>query len=99
MTTAKFDEEYQPRLVWDSGRRPHDFKQTGLSPALAELSRLLLLCRFGRAPAPVTPHLPQLFAAGFGLPCSGFARRYYRHRCCFLVLPLLKCFSLERSHL
>ena len=46
---------------------------------------------------PKTPHLPSLFARGFGLACSPFARCYSGNHCCFLFLGLLRCFSSARS--
>ena len=33
----------------------------------------------------------------FGLGCVGFTRGYSRHRCCVLVLPLLRCFNSGSS--
>ena len=34
-----------------------------------------------------------------GLGCSPFARHYLGNHCCFLFLPLLRCFSSRRSPL
>ena len=64
---------------------------TGLSPSLAGLSRTVLLGSFMdfavRTPACSHP----------GLGSSGFARRYFRNRCFFLFLRLLRCFSSPGS--
>ena len=35
----------------------------------------------------------------YGLGCSPFARHYLGNHCCFLFLPLLRCFSSRRSPL
>ena len=74
------------------GRR----SRMGLSPAAAELSRSLrsafpLPCR-----GPTTP-TARRHAEGLG--SSPFARHYLGNHCCFLFLPLLRCFSSRRSPL
>ena len=66
---------------------------TGLSPPMATLPMVfvyeissallrLLQPRLGRNPA--------------GLGCCAFARHYLRNHYCFLLLPLLRCFSSGR---
>ena len=45
----------------------------------------------------LTPHLPVLIAQGFSLAYSPFARCYSGNHSCFLFLPVLRCFSSERS--
>jgi hypothetical protein len=65
---------------------------TGLSPAVVELSRTVLL-RYKEFkhrtynPAQASPD---------GLGWSAFARRYLRNRGCFLFLEVLRCFSSLR---
>ena len=40
---------------------------------------------------------PRIRRNGYGLGCSGFARRYCRNHFCFLLLRVLRCFSSPRS--
>ena len=74
------------RPTWDasgSGRAA----RTGLSPAMAGLSRpLRLLSLAVRGPA-----TPADESAGLGF--SAFARRYLRNHFCFLLLGVLRCFT------
>ena len=57
-----------------------------LWPAVPGRSTELSSARGARNPGPKT-----------GLGCSVFARRYWRNRCLFLFLRLLRCFSSPRS--
>ena len=73
------------------------FTPTGLSPSKTQLSSCLgfsreRLERVHNSTSPVT------FITGFGLPCTGFTRRYFRHRNCFLFLPVVRCFRSRGSH-
>lgn len=57
-----------------------------LWPAVPGRSVELLSARGARNPGPRA-----------GLGCSVFARRYWRNRCLFLLLRVLRCFSSPRS--
>ena len=57
-----------------------------LWPAVPGRSTGLCSARGARNPGPKT-----------GLGCSVFARRYWRNRCLFLLLRVLRCFSSPRS--
>ena len=63
---------------------------TGLSPAMADLSR-----SFGYpSVVPLSPVLlPRLCRNTAGLGSCAFARHYWRNHCCFLFLRVLRCFS------
>ena len=67
------------------------FSLTGLSPSTAGLSISVLLTRKVTY-AVLTPECTHS-----GLGSSGFARRYFRNRCFFLFLRLLRCFSSPGS--
>ena len=67
------------------------FSLTGLSPSAAGLSISVLLTRKVTY-AVLTPECTHS-----GLGSSGFARRYFRNRCFFLFLRLLRCFSSPGS--
>ncbi len=67
---------------------------TGLSPCFVLRSRRLRVAVLRVRVSPNTT-LPE----GFGLDCVGFIRHYYRHRVCFLFLPVLRCFNSRRSPL
>ena len=62
---------------------------TGLSPSSVELSRSV--------PLPTSSHLrvlqPRECLDILGLGSAAFAHHYSRYHCCFLFLPLLRCFS------
>ena len=65
------------------------FSHTGLSPSSVELSRSVpLTCQH---------HLmvlqPRRCRNNGGLGSAAFAHHYSRYHCCFLFLPLLRCFS------
>ena len=60
---------------------------TGLSPCFAGLSSAVLL------PLTVTYAVRTPACTHTGLGSSNFARRYFRNRCFFLFLSLLRCFS------
>ena len=64
---------------------------TGLSPSMAGLSRTVLLSLWviNAVRTPECTHS--------GLGSSNFARRYFRNRCFFLFLRLLRCFSSPGS--
>ena len=64
---------------------------TGLSPSVAGLSSAIPLS-FKVTYAVRTPPCTH-----GGLGSSGFARRYFRNRCFFLFLRLLRCFSSPGS--
>ena len=64
---------------------------TGLSPSVAGLSSAIPLS-FKVTYAVRTPPCTH-----DGLGSSGFARRYFRNRCFFLFLRLLRCFSSPGS--
>ena len=64
---------------------------TGLSPSFAGLSSAIRLS-FTVTYAVLTPRCTHL-----GLGSSNFARRYFRNRCFFLFLRLLRCFSSPGS--
>ena len=70
---------------------PASVSCTGLSPSLAGFPKtvpLLLQVTFAvRTPA----------CSHAGLGSSGFARRYFRNRCFFLFLRVLRCFSSPGS--
>ena len=68
-----------------------------MSPSTPHRSRRLRLSRIGNKFLARTPHPPVLFALRFGLAFSPFARCYSGNHCCFLFLPVLRCFSSERS--
>ena len=67
------------------------FSLTGLSPSLAGLSRTVLLT------ASVTYAVRTPACTHAGLGSFDFARRYFRNRCFFLFLRLLRCFSSPGS--
>jgi hypothetical protein len=63
--------------------------RTGLSPAMARLSR-----RFRFSAISLTASLlPPPRRNGMGLGSSPFARHYSGNHCCFLLLRVLRCFS------
>ena len=64
---------------------------TGLSPSLAGFPKTILLS----FPVTYAVRTPRCTHRGLGL--AGFARRYSRHRCFFLFLRLLRCFSSPGS--
>ena len=70
---------------------------TGVSPSLPCRSRQPRLRLHRQLFVTRTPHPPVLFAQGFGLAYSPFARCYSGNHSCFLFLPVLRCFSSERS--
>ena len=66
-------------------------RRKGLSPAAADPSR-----PFRRRLPPPTkggPTTPGARRHAPGLGCSPFARRYWGNHSCFLLLPVLRCFS------
>ena len=65
---------------------------TGLSPAVAELSRTF----HSQDSCNVAALLPQRGRNLAGLGCAPFARHYWGYHCCFLFLRLLRCFSSPR---
>ena len=79
------------RPTWDPDRPGKRISPTGLSPALAPLSR-----GFGY-PCPCHVSVPQPRKAGLPVWAScAFARRYLRNRVCFLLLEVLRCFTSLR---
>ena len=69
--------------------RLHLASDTGLSPAMARLSR-----RFSSQDScHVAALLPQRGRNLAGLGCAPVARRYWGYHCCFLFLRVLRCFS------
>ena len=70
---------------------------TGVSPSVPCRSRQPRLRLHRQLFVTLTPHPPVLFAQGFGLAYSLFARCYSGNHSCFLFLPVLRCFSSERS--
>ena len=70
-------------LIWIS--------RTGLSPSLAGFPKTILLS------FKVTYVVRTPWCTHHGLGSAGFARRYFRHRCFFLFLRLLRCFSSPGS--
>ena len=71
------------------------FTVTRLSRSLAQHFRGIHFHRWGRMRP--THHISHGFLRGFGLICSTFARRYSWNHSCFLFLPILKCFTSQRS--
>ena len=65
--------------------------RTGLSPSLDGLSSAILLS------SSVTFAVRTPKCTHLGLGSAGFARRYFRYRCFFLFLRLLRCFSSPGS--
>ena len=69
--------------------RTSSFSHTGLSPSSVQLSRSL--------PLTTLCHLmvlqPRECLDILGLGSAAFAHHYSRYHCCFLFLPLLRCFS------
>ena len=65
--------------------------RTGLSPSLAGFPKTILLS-FKVTYMVRTPRCTHR-----GLGSAGFARRYFRYRCFFLFLRLLRCFSSPGS--
>jgi hypothetical protein len=63
--------------------------RTGLSPAMARLSRRFRFPPIGLAAS----LLPPPRRNGTGLGSSPFARHYSGNHCCFLLLRVLRCFS------
>ena len=70
-------------LIWIS--------RTGLLPSLAGFPKTILLS------FKVTYVVRTPWCTHHGLGSAGFARRYFRHRCFFLFLRLLRCFSSPGS--
>ncbi len=70
---------------------PSLISSTGLSPAMADYSKAVRLSSTDHVcgPNPRNPRVP-------GLASSPFARHYLGNHCCFLFLPLLRCFSSRR---
>ena len=66
---------------------------TGLSPALAGLSRPF----HSQDACNVAALLPQRGRNLAGLGCAPFARHYWGYHCCFLFLRVLRCFSSPGS--
>ena len=64
---------------------------TGLSPSMACCPKTVLLS------SSVTSAVRTPACTHAGLGSAGFARRYFRHRCFFLFLRLLRCFSSPGS--
>ena len=64
---------------------------TGLSPSLAGFPKTVLLS------SSVTYAVRTPRCTHRGLGSAGFARRYFRYRCFFLFLRLLRCFSSPGS--
>src|SRR5689334_2442360 len=78
-----------------------ELSPTWLSHALAGLSRPVQLTH-GLVTLLTRPYNPQRCTrniatnaprAVLGLGCSDFARRYFRNRCCFLFLQVLRWFT------
>ena len=91
-----FLEDIQPQVLWTSPCTYLDFT-TGLSPSIVERSSSLQIT--SRHDGGQTLHLLSRYRVGFSLPCAAFDRLYSRHRDCFLVLPLLRCFNSGSSPL
>ena len=70
---------------------PVRISRTGLSPSLAGFPKAILLS------LSVTCAVRTPRCSHHGLGSAGFARRYFRHRCFFLFLRLLRCFSSPGS--
>ena len=68
---------------------------TGLSPSADGLPRPFPFANFHD----VAALQPRRRRNAAGLGCSPFARHYLGNHCCFLFLPLLRCFSSRRSPL
>ena len=62
---------------------------TGLSPAMARLSRLF----HSQDSCNIAALLPPGGRNLRGLGCAPFARHYWGYHCCFLFLRVLRCFS------
>ena len=62
---------------------------TGLSPAMARLSRLF----HSQDSCNIAALLPRGGRNLHGLGCAPFARHYWGYHCCFLFLRVLRCFS------
>ena len=81
-----------PRVSMYSGSCcPVRISRTGLSPSLAGFPKAILLS------LSVTYAVRTPRCTHHGLGSAGFARRYFRHRCFFLFLRLLRCFSSPGS--
>ncbi len=74
----------------------HCLLPTGVSPSKPPRSRGLRAEALGEKQAQNTTFLPRC-RGRFGLPCAAFGRPYSRHRCCFLFLGVLRCFSSPGS--
>ena len=81
-----------PRVSMYSGSCcPVRISRTGLSPSMAGFPKTILL------QSAVTCAVRTPWCTHHGLGSAGFARRYFRHRCFFLFLRLLRCFSSPGS--
>jgi hypothetical protein len=88
-------------------RHSHRLTPTGLSPSPAppskglQLQRRFLTVRKAGRPSHALPqphtHNPCRVSRMRGLASSDFARHYSRNHCCFLFLPVLRCFTSRRS--
>ena len=66
---------------------------TGFSPSVMHTS----ICFVSLRSCHIAVLLPQKVRKPSGLGCSPFARHYSGNHVCFLLLPLLRCFSSRRS--
>ena len=80
-------------LLRNTATRGPSASPTGLSPSLAPRSRGL---RLRSPPASAGPTTPVGLAHRFRQSARS-ARRYSGPRCCFLFLPVLRCFSSQGS--
>ena len=69
------------------------FSPTGLSPAMAALSRDVRLTSVSDSLTVLLPRVLRCHNRGLG--SAAFARHYLRYHCCFLFLLLLRCFSSQ----
>ena len=80
-------------LLRNSATKGPSPSPTGLSPSLAPRPRGL---RLASPPAPAGPSTPAALGGRFRQSARS-ARRYSGPRCCFLFLPVLRCFSSRGS--
>ena len=104
---ARFTRNFRGSVLLGVTLQSSCLTPTGLSPSTARLSnRLQLQHRFltlrpaGRlVQAAPQPHdcNPCRVSHSHGLASSDFARHYSRNHCCFLFLPVLRCFTSRCS--
>ncbi len=92
---ASFTREVRPALLWYLGHAC-GLRLRGYHPLCRVVPDDFDFDTSALVPA-LTPHLPELFAQGFSLAYSPFARRYSGNPFWFLFLGILRCFSSART--